>query len=141
MRRAYSLIELCAVLGVVAVLGILLAIKFDGISESTSDRATSQLLQTASQFIDDRHSSRGQWVVDPATLGEAVDGGVFVSGEAAVVGQVSVVLLTGDDGVALATPSPSGTCLTAVVTSDGWTDDGYVWGPDRPCYANEENLS
>lgn len=139
-RRAYSLIELCIVLGLLGILTFFLWIKFDGISASTSDTAASQTLQTVAQFVDDRHVSRGIWVVTPSALASSIDGITFSSEAVTQVGSVAVALLPGDNGVSLATPSPSGACLTVVVTSDGWTDDAYVWGPERPCDANEENL-
>ena len=133
-RRGYSMIEILLVFAVLAIIGAVGYGTLRATVTTASDKAGMSLIETVSTAVDAYHQSRTIWVSEPGELEELVEGASFTSGAVEGIGTVSVGAY-GEEGVVLATLSPTGDCLTRVVTTTLWSDGSYVPGSTRPCSA------
>lgn len=115
-RRAFSLIEVVVVLGIIALLSAVAATALRNIQRESRDRAARLSLETVTGAQETYHLERGRWGVSSAAM-EAFSGGELsvTGGLSTGPDVVSVEELDEEGALGLAVLDRNGNCLTLVI--------------------------
>jgi type II secretory pathway pseudopilin PulG len=131
-KHAASLIELIAVFIVVAIVAVIAVVTMRSLGNSVGDEANAGKLKMVTMVERQLFDARGAYSADLSLLAERVEGVEFVSTASSNPKEISVGLV--GNGVAMATLTPTGNCLTALLDAS-WSVREASFAPDAatPC--------
>jgi type II secretory pathway pseudopilin PulG len=137
-RRAYSLVELISVLGLIGVLAALGVMLYGPLRSGVSTDGATDRLQVAASAQRQLHKQRGAFISDPSVLNTREGAELFTLTEATGTAVSMSVTVVGS--LVLATLSGDGSCVVLQTDAGGTNDVTYTFEPgvSRPCLAAAE---